>query len=553
MNSVISSGQALLKNWGQNVRPAQGTSTRRPAQGTSTRRPAQGNPAMAPKKRAPSRSPPSDGEPARRRTGKQAEAPADPVAPARRVPSRSPPSEGESRAGKQAEDWAAPVAPARRVPSRSPPSEGESARRTGRVQAEAAAPAVAPVLAIATAPGPRFKDPAKREPGVKQEAAEAKAAAPPAAPAAEAKAAAPPAAPGAEAKATAPLAAPAAAAKAFAPGPPLDTSVAPPSGEMQRMASALSRAASRSDEAQGELDKYKLLSNKEKRNYYYNTFLPANPMKDPSRLYTRSRQSERVDGTDTEDFGWVDRDFIAGKLHLDNWREVPEKKIKLEFHLAKYPKRECEAAHLLEDWMDKYEYMFSLTVAKSSEKNKKSVTVQEASELDEATHSSAMAAIDGLDGGRALSGPPKTVRGQKRQLSPEDESKKDPAWLSTYKKECIRNFSTQKRAAEQAISSADECVRLVEQNERILAGNDLLKAYLQTVKQQVEVLRKADQKAATFEVAHSSTKLPASEDVAKKYEKAWKDAANEVKAAKTTFTSACLKMQTDLRAALAKA
>lgn len=498
MNSVISSGQALLKNWGQNVRPAQGNSTVRPAQG---------NPAMAPKKNVPSRSPPSDGEPGRRKTGKQTAAPGAP---------------------------AAAVAPARRLPSRSPPSEGEPARRRGRGQAEApatpevvakaSAPALTPVLAIATAPGPRFRDPAaKQEPGVKRE------------------------------RTALDLAAPAAEAKDIAPPPPAETFAAPPAGEMQRMASALGRAASRSAEAQGEQDKYRQLSNKEKRNYYYNTFLPANPMKDPTRLFTRARQSEREDGHETEEFGWVDRDFIAGKLHLDNWREIPEMKIKLEFQLAKYPKRECEAAHLLSDDMDKYEYKFSLTVEKSSEKNKKRVTVQDESELDEATHSSAMAAIDGLDGGRALNGPARTVRGTKRQLSPEDESKRDPAWLSTYKKECIRNFTTQKRAAEQAISSADECVRLVEQNASKVDGNDLLKAYLSTVKQQVELLRTADQKAASFEVTHSSTKLPASEDVAKKVEKAWKDAANELKSAKISFTSACLKMQTDLRAALAKA
>ena len=500
MNSVISSGQALLKNWGQAVRPAQGTSTVRPAQG---------NPAMAPKKVVPSRSPPSDSEPNRRKTGKTA-APEAPVAAPARV---------------------------ERVPSLSPPSDGEFGRRRGRGQAGAAAtsevaPAVSrvPVLAIATAPGPRFRDPAaKTEPAVKRESAAPELAAAP----------------------TARLPAPAAAPQELAP--PVDTSAAPPPGEMQRMASALTRAASKSPEAQDTLNHYKQLSNKEKRNYYYNTFLPAHPLKDPTRLYTRSRTSVREDGADTEDFGWVDRDFIAGKLHLDNWRQVPEMKIKLEFQLAKYARRECEAAHLLSDDMDKYEYKFSLTVEKSSEKNKKQVRVQDESEIDEATHASAMAAIDGLDGGRALSGPARTARGTKRQLSPDDESKRDPAWLSTFKKECVRNFTTQKRAAEQAISSADECVRLVEQNASKIAGNDLLKAYLQTIKQQVELLKAADRKAASFEVAHSSTKVPVSEDAAKSCEVAWKDAANELKSAKTCFTSACLKMQTDLRAELAKA
>lgn len=340
--------------------------------------------------------------------------------------------------------------------------------------------------------------------------------------------------------------APARAAQALAP----DATAVPPAGELQRMTSALKYQAQKGNpELQ---DKYRKLStNQEKRQFYWNSFLPGNPMKETSKAFKRQRESEKVDSDKSKDWGWVSRDFVAGKLELQRWREIPAMKVELEHKLSKMDSRLCEFADKLAANDDKHEYHFIQTNSSSVEQNKKRTVVEEDRELDQGTFDSAMQAIDGLDAGRAITAG--AGRASQRRPSPDDDSKRDPPWLATFKKECTRNFMTQKRAAEQALTQAAQCIRLVEEKPSAVNNNDLLKAYFKTIKEQLQVLKTKDHEAAQFLIKHEASLKPATEDAAKAVEKDWKEAANEIKAAKGSFTSSCLKMLTDLRSAVAKA
>lgn len=343
------------------------------------------------------------------------------------------------------------------------------------------------------------------------------------------------------------------AGEAPAPPPP-DSSAVPPPGELQRMTSALKYKASKGDH---ELhDQYKkCTSNQEKRSFYYNSFLPGNPIKETSKAFKRQRESEKVDSDKNKDWGWVSRDFVAGKLELQRWREIPAMRIELEHKLSKMDTRPCEFADKLEDHMDKKEYRFIQTIASSVEVNKKRTILEEDRELDQDTFDSAMQAIDGLDAGKAITagGGRSRGSGSTRRPSPEDDSKRDPPWLATFKKECTRNFQTQKRAAEQTLTQAEQCIRLVEEKPKAIKNNDLLTAYFKTVKEHKQMLKTKDHEAAQFFVKNEDSQKPATEAEAKAVEKLWKDAANDIKAAKSAFASACLKMLADLRSAVAKA
>ena len=336
--------------------------------------------------------------------------------------------------------------------------------------------------------------------------------------------------------------------------PTLDQTAPPPPGELQRMASALKHQAQK---GKPELqDQYRqLTTHADKRNFYYNTFLPGNPIKETSNAFKRQRESEKVDSDENKDWGWVSRDFVAGKLELQRWREIPAMQIELEHKLSKMDSRTCEFADKLADNMDKNEYRFIQTTASTFETNKKRTVVEEDRELDQATFDSAMQAIDGLDAGRAITagGGRNRGSGSTRRLSPEDDSKRDPEWLAKFKKECTRNFQSQKRAAEQTLTQAEQCIRLVEEKPSAINNNDLLKAYFKTVKEHKQMLKAKDHEAVQFFVKNEASQTPATEEQAKAVEKLWKDAANDIKAAKTAFASACLKMLADLRSAVAKA
>ena len=335
---------------------------------------------------------------------------------------------------------------------------------------------------------------------------------------------------------------------------PPDPSTAPPAGELQRMVSCMKAAAARGEGEQ--LAEYQsFASTKEKRMFYYNTFLPGNPMKETSKAFKRLRESERTDADKTKDWGWVSRDFAAGKLELTRWREIPEQKIQLEFRLAKLEKRTAEYAHLLEDHMDKHEYHFVQLIQSTTESNKRKTVVEEDRALDQETYDSAMVAIDGLEGGKAITGTVGSNRrgsaGSNRRPSPTEDTR-DPAWLTSFKKECTRNFATQKRAAEQALSNAEQTIRLVDEKPHCVANNDLLKAYVKTIKNQIQSLKHEDYAAAQFLVKHEASSSPKTEEAATAAEKDWKEAANNIKGAKTAFLSACTKMLADLRVALSK-
>ena len=131
-----------------------------------------------------------------------------------------------------------------------------------------------------------------------------------------------------------------------------------------------------------------------------------------------------------------------------------------------------------------------------------------------------MQAIDGLDAGTAITGGGSKSRGSggQRRPSPDDESKRDPPWLATFKKECTRNFLTQKRAAEQVLSQAEQTLRLVDEKPSAVNNNDLLKAYLKTCKEQVKILKTKDHEAAQFLIKNEASQNPATEEAAKRVE-----------------------------------
>ena len=336
-----------------------------------------------------------------------------------------------------------------------------------------------------------------------------------------------------------------------AAAPTVDTSAAPPKGEMERMVSSLKTAALKG--AGEQLAEYQALpSRAEKRLFYYNTFLPGNPIKETSKAFKRQRESERVDADKTKDWGWVSRDFVAGKLELTRWREIPELKIQLEYSLSKMDKRVADFAHLLGENMDKHEYHFLQAVQSVVEQNKKRTVLEEDREINQETYDSALGAIDGLDSGRSITAQAGSRRasGSNRRPSPDDDSKRDPPWLAAFKKECTRNFTTQKRAAEQALSNAGQTMSIADENPGTVNSNDLLKAYVKTIKEQMKLLQKHDHAAAQFLIKYEPFSKPANEDEAKKLESAWKSAANDIKNAKTTFMSACGQMLIAVRQAL---
>ena len=92
-----------------------------------------------------------------------------------------------------------------------------------------------------------------------------------------------------------------------------------------------------------------------------------------------------MDADKTKDWGWVSRDFIAGKLELTRWREIPEMKIQLEHRLSKLDARPCEYAAKLGPNMDKNEYHFFQQLTEATEQNKKRTVVEEDRELDKET------------------------------------------------------------------------------------------------------------------------------------------------------------------------
>ena len=320
---------------------------------------------------------------------------------------------------------------------------------------------------------------------------------------------------------------------------------AAPAGEMQRMLSNLKVQAKQGNAAP--LNKYNSLGDvQEKRRYYYDVWLTANP-KTTDSGGMRSRKSEKLDETVAKDHGWVDKEYVAEKLCLQNWTISEEANIKLKFHLSRLERRPHPAHHLLKDNMDAFQYHFVELKEKETQRNKKSFELLQQTAMSQEEHEEALATWEtGAGSSRALPQPTKTKRTPSR--SPPQEAA--PEWLGTFKKEGANNLAALKRSLTVLLSNAETLVKTCDDNLDLFKNSQLLQAYLETVRTQIKGLRTAEQKAATFELKHS--KSPQNKEEAEAMLAKFKVAADEAKAVKTAFTSSTSAMQTALRAKLAQ-
>ena len=320
---------------------------------------------------------------------------------------------------------------------------------------------------------------------------------------------------------------------------------AAPTGEMQRMLSNLKVQAKQGNAAP--LNKYNSLGDvQEKRKYYYDVWLTANP-KTTDSGGVRSRKSEKVDEAVVKDHGWVDKEYVAEKLCLQDWKISEEADIKLKFHLSRLERRPHPAHHLLKENMDPFQYHFVEHKDKETQRNSKKFELLQQTAMSQEEHEEALATWDaGAGGSRALPQPAKTKRTPSR--SPPQEAA--PEWQGAFRKEGLNNLTSVKRSLTVLLSNAETLVNTCDDNPELFKDSQLLQAYLETVRTQIKGLRTAEQKAATFELKHS--KSPQNKEEAQAMLAKFKEAADEAKAVKTAFSSSTSSMQTALRAKLAQ-
>ena len=310
---------------------------------------------------------------------------------------------------------------------------------------------------------------------------------------------------------------------------------------MARMLSALKKPGKEEDFA-----KYKALRhNKQRHEFYYNCWLAENP-KHKGHTATRSRTSERVDTDRSKDHGYQSRDYVAAMMKLEQWRTIPEQRVLLELELAKLPSKPHEQAAHFPDGMDQNVYHFVESLVLVDEHNKKSFTYDETNDLDEAQGEALLAGIDGSSSSTSTA--LTNSRRNRPSRSPTETAKPPkPQWLVDFEKSALNFFKTNKRAVELASKQATDLVKQAEDHKSSL--DQLCAAYLDTVQRSLKALDKADEAGTQFQLATEAK--PADETAAKTLTAEWKEAANELKAAKTAFLTATQSMQTSLRAALA--
>ena len=301
-------------------------------------------------------------------------------------------------------------------------------------------------------------------------------------------------------------------------------------------------------------DEYRALQTQDsKRAFYYNSWIVDNPKSDA--VAYRVRSSQRKDEKIATGYGWVDREFIADRLGYKDWRNNAEQRIKLEHKLSQLTSRPHEAAAVLTDGMDKLQYQWQEKVDRTNESNLKRMEIQQGAQMDENQLDQALEAIDGLGANsETLAGRNKGTKKRTPSRSPTGDAGKgsrDPEWLLKFKKEGPSFFRAQKRASELALSQADEILNMSVTHHAAIKDDALAVAYVQSIRQQSEVLRTADREAANFELPRQSQKP--TENSAEELCSEWKAAGLTLKAARQTFLNACLKMQTDLRSKFAVA
>ena len=321
---------------------------------------------------------------------------------------------------------------------------------------------------------------------------------------------------------------------------------APPAGEMQRMMSNLKVKAKKGDDS---LAKYNALETfQDKRKYYYECWLTANP-KTTDSGGVRGRKSEKLDEAVVTDHGWVDKEYVAEKLCLKDWKTSEEMHIKLKFQLSQLESRPHPARHVLKEGMDAFQYHFLELRDKETQRNKRSFELLQQTAMSQEEHEEALRTWDS-GAGSTRTALPNSQPPKKRTPSRSPPHEATPGWLSTFKKEGANNLATLKRSMTISLSQADTLVKTCDDNPGLFKDSQLLQAYLDTVRTQIKSLRIAEQKAATFELKHSKT--PQTEEEAKAMLAKFKAAAEEAKAVKTAFASSTSTMQTALKAKLAQ-
>ena len=324
---------------------------------------------------------------------------------------------------------------------------------------------------------------------------------------------------------------------------------APPTGELQRMVSNLKIQAKNGNAAP--LTKYQSFTDiQEKRKYYYECWLTANPKTTDSGA-VRTRKSEKVDEAVAKDHGWVDLEYVAEKLCLKDWKTSEETNIKLQFQLSQLERRPHPAQALLKEGMDRFQYHYVEKKDKETQRNKRGFELLQQTALTQEEHGEALST---WDAGAASSNPlpapghktPKTTRTPSR--SPTNEPA--PEWLSSFKKEAVNNLAGVRRSMTVLLGNAETLVKNCDDHKTLFQDSQLLQAYLETVRVQIRSLKDAQQKAATFELKHS--KLPQSSQEAQTLLAKFKAATEAAKAVKNAFSSSTSAMQAALRSKLAQ-
>lgn len=321
---------------------------------------------------------------------------------------------------------------------------------------------------------------------------------------------------------------------------------APATGEMQRMLSNLKVQAKNGNP--GPLNKYNSFDNiQDKRQYYFDCWLTANP-KTTDAGGVRSRKSEKLNEEVHKDHGWVDKEYVAEKLCLKDWKTSEEADIKLKFHLSRMNRKPHPAQHLLKENMDPFQYHFVEHKDFETQRNKKSFELLQQAAMTVEEHEEAVNTWDAGAGSSSKALPQPTKQKRTPSRSPPQEAA--PGWLSTFKKEGANNLASLKRGMTVLLSNAETLVKTCDDNPGLFKDSQLLQAYLHTVRTQINGLRDAEQKAALFEFKHS--KLPQTKEDAEAMLAKFKAAAEEAKAVKTAFSSSTSTMQTALKARLAQ-
>ena len=201
---------------------------------------------------------------------------------------------------------------------------------------------------------------------------------------------------------------------------------------------------------------------------------------------------------------WVDKEYVAAKLCVTDWKIDEEAHIKLKFQLSQMQSRPHPARHLLKDDMDTFQYHYLEKKDQEIQRNKRGFELLQQTAMSAEEHEDALKTWDAGAGVSSQAALPK-VPVSKKQRTPSRSPPSEPApeWLATFKKEGANNLASIKRSMSVQLSTAQTLVKTCDDNAALFRGSQLLQAYLETVRTQMGSLKAAEEAAATFELKHS--------------------------------------------------